>query len=127
MKLNWLLPLTTFALLGPLVLAPLGCEGGDEGADTADATDGADTTDGGPDLANGQMIHDSSCVIGGCHGSVNVPDLAVEVPMFDDPGLTNQIRNGSMGPAGTMPGFTEAQISADDLDDLIAFLRQMYP
>jgi Cytochrome C oxidase, cbb3-type, subunit III len=134
MKFELPLSLSTLVLLAPLVLAPLGCDSGDEGGDEAadtsdgtDSTDGMDTTDGGPDLANGQAIHDSTCAVAGCHSAADMVSLAVEVPMLDDAGLTEQIRNGSTGDAGTMPGFNINQISEENLVDLIAFLRQMYP
>lgn len=137
MKLELSLRLATLALLAPLALAPLGCDSGDEGddeaaetTDTTDATDTAgDTTGdtGEPDLANGMDIHDSTCAVAGCHGVDDMVQLADRVPLLDDAGLTDQIRNGGMGPEGTMPGFNENLISAEDLVDLIAYLRATYP
>jgi mono/diheme cytochrome c family protein len=130
MKLELSLRLATLALLAPLALAPLGCDGGDEGedevadteTDTSD-TSGAETeTTGGADLANGMMIHDNTCAVAGCHSAADMVQLSVEVPMLDDAGLEEQIRNGGNG----MPGFNENLISAEDLVDLIAFLRETY-
>ncbi|MFV8753506.1 c-type cytochrome [Nannocystaceae bacterium ST9] len=77
------------------------------------------------DLVNGQMIHDSTCVVPGCHA--DGVDLSVRVPLLDDAGLTDQIRNGGTSADGVMPAFSENLISDEDLVDLIAFLRQMYP
>ncbi len=132
MKLELPLQLSTILALA-FTLAPLGCDsgdGGDEVADTTDSTDGADTTDStdtGPNLADGQAIHDASCAVAGCHSAVDMVQLAARVPTLDDAMLTDQIRNGGTGPEGTMPGFNENQIDAQGLADLIAFLRQMYP
>jgi mono/diheme cytochrome c family protein len=130
MKLELSLRLATLALLAPLALAPLGCDGGDEGEDevadteTTDAdTTGADTeTTGEPDLVNGQSVHDNSCAVAGCHGAADMVQLSERVPMLDDAGLEAQIRNGGNG----MPGFNETLISPEDLVDLIAFLRATY-
>jgi len=129
MKFALPLRLSTLVLLAPLALAPLGCDSGDGGDEVADTTDGTtDTTDtGGPDIANGMMIHDSSCAVAGCHSATDVVQLSVRVPALDDAGLTDQIRNGGMSADGTMPAFGEAQIDAQELADLIAFLRQTYP
>jgi hypothetical protein len=136
MKHELSLRLATLALLAPFALAPLGCDGGDEGEDEVADTETTDTngtetsgetgTTGEPDLANGQMIHDNTCRVAGCHSDADAVQLSDEVPMLDDAGLEAQIRNGSMGPEGTMPGFNETLISADDMVDLIAFLRETY-
>lgn len=127
------LRLSTLLFLAPLALAPLGCDEGDEGDDeaadtndTTDTTDG-DTTDGGTDVAAGQMIHDTTCALSGCHSATDMVQLSQRVPTLDDAMLTEQIRNGGMGPEGTMPAFSEAQIDAQELANLIAFLRETYP
>jgi hypothetical protein len=127
------LPLPALALLAPLAfaLAPLGCDGGDEGDDeAADTTNDMDTTDGTdtgePDPVAGQMIHDSTCAVAGCHSAADMVQLSERVPMLDDAGLTDQIRNGGTGPEGTMPAFNENQIDPTELANLIAFLRQEY-
>jgi hypothetical protein len=118
--------LSALLLLAPLALAPLGCDSGDEGDDeAADMTD--DTTDTGGDPLAGQMIHDSTCAVGGCHSAADMVQLSERVPLLDDAGLTDQIRTGSVAPDMGMPAFTEAIIDTGELADLIAFLRQEYP
>ena len=135
MRFDFSPSLSAFLFLVPLALAPLGCDEGDENDDeaadtTEDGTeDGTDTTGdtGEPDPVAGQMIHDSTCALGGCHGQDDVVQLSERVPTLDDAKLTDQIRNGGMSADGTMPAFTEAQIDAQELANLIAFLRQEYP
>ncbi len=123
--------LSNLALLGvlALALAPLGCDGGDDGDDeVAEETDGTesadtmDTADTGPDLENGQTIHDGLCAIQGCHGATDTIKLSERVPTLDDTALEEQIRTGGNG----MPAFSESQISAEDMVDLIAYLRDLY-
>lgn len=133
MKFELPLKLSTLVLLAPLALAPLGCDSGDEGDDeAADNTDdntdmdATDTADDGPDPAAGQAIHDASCTLSGCHSAADMVQLSERVPMLDDAGLTDRIRLGGAPDGGTMPAFNENAISAAQLEDLIAFLRQMY-
>lgn len=116
--------LSALLLLAPLMLAPLGCDSGDEGDDEAAEDDTTDETtdDGGVDLAAGQMIHDNSCALASCHAVDATVQLSERVPTLDDAGLTDQIRNGS----DMMPAFSEAAIDADQLANLIAFLRDEY-
>lgn len=125
------LRLSNLLFIVPLALAPLGCDSGDEGddevADTMDDTTGSDTTDGGVDLVVGGMIHDTSCAVSGCHSAVDMVQLPMRVPLLDDAMLTDQIRNGGTAAEGTMPGFNENQISAENLANLIGFLRETYP
>lgn len=123
--------LSALVLFAPLALVPLGCDGGGDGGDeAADTTDNTDTTDGTdtgePDPVAGQMIHDSTCAVVGCHSAADMVQLSERVPMMDDAMITNQIRMGGTGPEGTMPAFNENQIDAQQLADLIAYLRQEF-
>ena len=97
MKHELSLRLATLALLAPFALAPLGCDGGDEGEDEVADTETTDTngtetsaetgTTGEPDLTNGQMIHDNTCRVAGCHSDADAVQLSVEVPLLDDAGV----------------------------------------
>jgi len=68
-----------------------------------------------PDLANGQTVHDSMCMA--CHASN--PDMEEKSPSLSDAELESVIQNGS----GSMPG---QGLSAEDLRDVIAYLRETY-
>lgn len=76
------------------------------------------------DPALGRPVFEATCANGGCHGADGVvgpaPDLTEVVPFYSDDRLGRIV----LGGAGRMPG---QDVSEDDLDDLIAFLRMRFP
>lgn len=99
-------------LTGILSVGVFAC--GEKTEDTG-ATEVETGVSGEPDLANGQTIHDSMCMA--CHASN--PDMANNTAGLSDAELESVIQNGS----GSMPG---QGLSADDLRDVIAYLRETY-
>lgn len=91
------------------------CAGEVDTADTGEPEDTDTPEDTGPDLENGQQIHDNTCM--GCHASN--PDIT-NVANLTDQEIAVLMENGS----GSMPPI---HLSEDELTDLIAFLRQEYP
>ena len=84
--------------------------------DTSIEDTGTDTTNTEPDLDNGKTVHDTKCIT--CHTGGMFGLLEYSANM-SDAALENQIQNGG----GGMPG---QNLSATDLRDLMAFLRQEY-
>jgi mono/diheme cytochrome c family protein len=116
--------LTCSALLASALLTA-GCDGEDEDdhhhddeAEHGDDTTGGDT--GEADLANGQAIHDGTCMIAGCHLD-NGEQLEVHVPDHSDAELFQVIDQGTED----MPA--QAQLSDQDIEDVIAYVRTIYP
>jgi hypothetical protein len=81
----------------------------------ADETD----DDGVPDPVAGEATYTMSCAVSTCHAVGDPVQLSERVPMLDDAELTDQIRMGN----DLMPSFSEAAIDAEQLANLIAFLR----
>jgi hypothetical protein len=117
-------PLSALLLLAPLMLAPLGCDSGDEGDDEAAEDDTTDETtdDGGVDLVAGEATYTMSCALSGCHAAGADVQLSDRVPMLTDDEVIDQIRMGN----DLMPSFSEAQIDAEELANLVAFLRDEF-
>ena len=98
------------ALLLPLLAA---CSG-PSNTDTS-------STEGTGDAAAGADVYASNCA--GCHGvngeGSTGPAMADEVPSKSDAELENLITNG----IGDMP---PVPLDAQDMDDLLAYLRENY-
>lgn len=105
---------------GALVMAMLlvGCGSDDDGGDTDVATG---------DPVAGETIYVDTCA--GCHGEdgqagtdidgTPAADHTVVVPAMTDAEITDVVNNGS----GAMPA---QDVAAEDMDDLLAYLRQQY-
>lgn len=92
-----------------LALALLACDGGDEaGNDESDA-----------DLANGEAIHDGTCMVAACHPANGI-DFVEHIPEHGDDELRDIISMGE----GMMPAQT--QLSEQDITDVIAYMRTIY-
>jgi mono/diheme cytochrome c family protein len=63
-----------------------------------------------------------------CHGPERTgPNLAALVPLYDDARIATTIRNGVRG-LGSSPGMpAQRQLTEQDIADVIAYLRSMYP
>ena len=88
----------------------------DTDTDTDTDIDTDDSDDETDDIANGQSIHDNMCM--NCHASNQA--MADRVPNMTDEQITDVVQNG-IGNMAAQP------VDAEDLPDLIAFLRQEYP
>jgi mono/diheme cytochrome c family protein len=80
------------------------------------------------DPANGAAVYAATCGITTCHGAERTgPDLASRVRIYDDARLELTIRNGVRG-LGSSPGMpAQRQLSGQDIADVIAYLRVLYP
>lgn len=123
------LPILLCASLLPTALLTTGCDGDDEGDDHHhadevghDESDESDETGGEtgePDLANGQTIHDGTCMVAGCH--LDNGELLEElVPEHSDAQLLDIIGNGTE----LMPA--QIQLSDEDIADVVAYARMLY-
>ena len=72
-----------------------------------------------PDLANGEYIHDDTCMSIGCHDQND--KLVRRVPELTDTQIFRVVRNGE--------GYMQPQdhLSDEDILDCIAYLRTVYP
>ena len=107
----------------------MGCGGGGAGAEEAG---GEETTSGGDDakyqgaitsteVDRGKELFDSRC--GDCHpnGEEDVGPSLVATP-HTPARIRQQIREGS----GKMPPFSEARLSATDVEAILAFLASIH-
>ncbi|MFV8750094.1 c-type cytochrome [Nannocystaceae bacterium ST9] len=118
--LRALRPLPCIALLA--LTLPTGCDDGDEDddhhhADEADETADTSGETGEVDLANGQAIHEGTCLT--CHPANGI-DLEEHIPEHTDVQLFDVIDLGE----GDMPA--QDQLSDQDIHDVIAYLRSIY-
>ena len=91
----------------------------DADADTDTDTDtDADADTDVRDLANGQLIHDQTCMNGYCHGSNDI--IEQRSPNFTDEELYDVIDQGS----GYMSPLDD--LTDDDILDVIAYIRTIY-
>ena len=98
-----------------LLALPLAIACGDKDDDTGDAAD--DTADdGGPDMANGEVIFGQTCA--NCHGADgdegDAPDLSEKVPTHDEASLTDIVKNGT----GYM---SPVSITDDEIADVVSY------
>ena len=114
MKRYTILPLVAILACGDKEETDLSAETTETADEVNEPSD--DSGGGEPDLANGQEIHDTMCMV--CHASETA--MSDRVPEMEDEHLEEVIVNG----VGPMP---PQNVSGDDLVDLIAFLRQEYP
>ena len=91
--------------------------------------------DGGGDAAAGEAIFTATGSCSGCHGAdgtqgtvigqepnqAPAADLTVRVPALTDAEITDQVQNGG----AVMPAQT--QVTAEQMPDLIAYLREQFP
>ncbi len=97
-----------------LLLLATACGDDTTPSDSGTATSDSGTTSGA-DLANGQSIYEGTCASGYCHGG----DTTIQdrVPDMSDSELETQITEGGNG----MP--SQDSLSADDVTDVVAYLR----
>lgn len=80
--------------------------------------------------ADGDVVYQDSCAQTTCHlpdgsGFGDAKDLATEVPARDDEALARVIKYGTIDDGGIMPAQT--QLSAQDIADVMAYLRSEFP
>jgi mono/diheme cytochrome c family protein len=112
-------------LMTILALSLAACGGGKSGQEASgEATSGGESEYAGPiastDAAHGKEVFDSFC--GDCHpdGGSDVGPSLIESP-HTPAQLRQQIREGS----GKMRPFTEARLSKDDLESVLAWLASV--
>ena len=118
-----------------LLLAPITACGDDETTSTTNGGD-KDVSDVLPLLPNGNLmdgeqVYGESCAQTTCHGADGntgasaSPPLSEAVPQRSDKELAEVIRYGTINEGGVMP--EQTQLTAQDIADVIVFLRQQFP
>jgi cytochrome c553 len=117
-----------------LLLVSLAACGDDETSTTTNGGD-KDVSDvlallGNGNVMDGQQVYLDSCAEATCHGAdgdsgPQSKKLSEAVPIRSDKELAEVIRYGTINEGGIMP--EQKQLSAQDIADVITFLRQQFP
>lgn len=121
-------------LLGTMLflLVPLAACGDDETGTTTNGGEGdvSDILALQGNVMDGEQVYEESCAQATCHGAdgntgaSSSPALSEAVPSRSDQELAVVIRFGTINDGGVMP---ETNLPAQDIADVIAFLRQQFP